>query len=158
LSLDHLTKRGNGINRKRIRVWAIMPVLGGLCVLSTGCGATARPDPTVAFKEISQRSLAEDAAYVRDRISPSLMADAGGKRAKDGRGNFVCAFMQELGTCKPQSWRATDQPDKIVMEVAGLKASNVRLFCIDLLYDKKHGWQLASKLYNERPLKPSKGR
>ena len=134
---------------------ALVSSVAGLCGFAQGCAAPARPDPMEVFREICNRSLNEDVEYVRGRLSPALLAAAGGHGAKVKGDEFVRALMHELQVCRPTRWEELSSPDKVVIEVAGVKKSTVCLFRIDMIYDGKHGWRLASRLYGERPLKPS---
>jgi hypothetical protein len=129
-----------------------MLLVGGAGVLVCGCQAASRGVPLDVVAEVCQRSLDNDVDYVRGRISPALLPEASGEEGKEEREAFVRSFMRELQVCKPQRWEEGETPDKAVVELAGRKDARVRVFSVDMTYDKAHGWQLASRLYGERPL------
>ncbi len=143
-------RMGRGVARS---VTVLLVGGGGLWVW--GCQAAPRGVPLDVVAEVCRRSLDNDVDYVRGRISPALLLEASGGEGEEERDAFVRSFMRELQVCRPQRWEEGETPDKAVVEVAGRKDARIRVFSVDMTYDKAHGWQLASRLYGERPLDSS---
>ncbi|MBN2563055.1 MAG: hypothetical protein JXQ75_19190 [Phycisphaerae bacterium] len=135
----------------------ILPLVVCFCGSLQGCSAQARPDPMEVFDELRGRSLSGDVEFVRGRISPVLVkADAGAAKAGQGRvvsDELAGDVMREVAECRALSCEETKEGNRVVMEVARRAGSVVRRYRIDMVWDKEHGWRLASRLYDERPLK-----
>ena len=136
------------------RVSCVAWLAVGLFVPLSGCARPTRPDPSDTFLEICQRSLDDDAEYIRARIAPSFADPATGQAVDRDSDEFIRGLMREFRMCRPAAFKKTDDPDKVVVEVAGTKQGRVRCYDVSLIYDEEHGWQLASRLTNERPLPP----
>jgi hypothetical protein len=135
-------------------------MLAGLWLASAGgCAAPRRPDPAAAFYEICKRSLGDDAAYVRARIAPSFSDPGDVQKSATGSPGFMKGIMRQLRVCRGRSWMKTDHPDKVVVEGVGLSLPGaVSTFSVDLVYDRKVGWQLATPMYDVRRLGSSGGK
>lgn len=141
------------LGNRQLPLWVVASVCGSVA----GCGGPERPDPVEVFNTLCDHSLSEDADYVRDRISPALLAEGDGGEGKTGAEDLVKEVMGDLMRCRGISVEKTVDPDKVVVIVGGVRPPTVRRFHVDMVYDKKHGWQLASRLYDEAPPKPDKG-
>lgn len=140
-------RMGRGVARS-----ATVLLVGGGGLFVWGCQAAPRGVPLDVVAEVCERSLHDDVDFVRKRISPALLLEASGGEGKEENDAFVRSFMRELRVCRPQRWEEGETPDQAVVEVAGRKDARIRVFSVDMTYDKTHGWQLASRLYGERPL------
>jgi hypothetical protein len=135
-------------------------LFAGLWLASgSGCAAPERPDPAEAFDELCKRSLADDAAYVRARLSPSFTEAADCEGSGIESPEFITDIMQLLRLCRGRSWRKTDRLDRVVVEGVGLSLPGaVSRFSVDMVYDREVGWQLARPPYGVRRLQPQGGR
>ena len=127
-----------------------------------GCLAPNKPaakaaeqSPTAAFDEICSRSLADDLQFVRGKILPQLLVQAAGEAAGPRADQLVREMMVALRVCRPLAEEKGAAAGKVVLQVAGVKESSVRQYSIDLTHDQQHGWQIASKLYGEKPIPPA---
>ncbi len=126
----------------------------------SGCASPSGSEPDVvkqgpiaAFAEMRMRSLTNDMDFMRGRLSPAFLKLAGVEPGAAPSSELVKGVMSRLQVCSaPWSCEPPNDATKVVLEVAGLKQSTVRRFRVNLAFDEKHGWQLASDLYDERPL------
>jgi hypothetical protein len=130
-------------------------LLGCLSPNKPEAQAAAEQSPTAAFDEICSRSLADDLQFVRGKISPQLLVQAAGEAAGPRADQFVREMMVALRVCRPLAEEKGAAAGKVVLQVAGVKESSVRQYSIDLTHDQQHGWQIASKLYGEKPISPA---
>ncbi|MFH1417474.1 MAG: hypothetical protein ABII12_04210 [Planctomycetota bacterium] len=125
----------------------------GLMIFGLGCSASDRPCPVAAFDELSKRALNSDVEYVRARLSPAFVKQAGGDEAALASDEFVRSMMSQLQVCRALSSEAVaDDPDKVVLRVAGIQSGRVWEHRFDMTYDRKIGWQLASDGHDSRPM------
>jgi hypothetical protein len=144
------------------RSWIYLPALL-FAALLLGCLSPNKPDaqaatektPMAAFDEVCSRSLADDLDFVRGKISPQLLTQAAGEAAGPRADQFVREMMIALRVCRPLVEEKGAAAGKVVLQVAGVKESSVRQYSIDLTHDQEHGWQIASKLYGEKPIQPA---
>ncbi len=155
------TRRRGRVRPRSSGGWLAALLAAAVVVSVSGCAAPARPgpdvakqDPSEAFAEMRKRSLEDDVDFMRGRLSPTFLERAGIEPGTEPTSELVNSVMSRLRVCSaPWACEPSEDAGKVVLEVAGLKQSNVRRFRIDLVYDEKLGWQLASDLYDERPLK-----
>lgn len=117
--------------------------------------AAAETSPMAAFDEICSRSLSDDLEFVRGKISPQLLTEAAGEASGPRADQFVREMMVSLRVCRPLEEQKGATAEKAVLLVAGVKESSVRQYSIDMVHDKQHGWQIAGKLYGEKPIPPA---
>lgn len=105
---------------------------------------------------MAQRSLADDADYVRRHLAPELVAQMRGKD-KDSAvlDSHVLDLMNRLQRFKCLDPTLRVEGDEAEIEVFGTdpdSASGSLLRCrYRLRYDDKRGWLLASRSYDDQP-------
>ncbi len=153
----HSRRRWTGV--RPVQALAALMLAGLWLASAGGCAAPGRPDPAAAFDEICKRSLGDDAAYVRARIASSFSEPGDVEKSAAESPKFMKEIMQQLRVCRGRSWMKTAHPDKVVVEGVGLSLPGaVSTFRVDMVYDRKVGWQLATPVYDVRRLGSSGGK
>ena len=160
-----MTETTLGMFRRAGRSKIVVMMAAGVWVAGNlflaGCTAPTKPEPAPAqktatpveaFNEICSRSLNDDLAYVRGRISPGLLQQLNNPQGGPTGDQAVKAFMDELRMCQATSFEKTAPSGRAMVQVARGQPGVVRLFQADMIQDERGNWQLASKLYGERPL------
>jgi hypothetical protein len=141
--------------------------IAGACLFAVVCGGmpagcaapnkskplTAdNPNAVVAFNEMCNHALSEDVAYLRDHMTPEQATQLVGAKDDPAADKPLKDFMGELWYCRAQSIEKSVGADRVVVQVARTQPAPIRVFSVDMTFDKQKGWLLASKLYGERPL------
>ena len=148
--------------RIRKRSWIAVASAAGFFVMAgillCGCAEPAKPDPAqasekpvapdAAFNEICNRSLNDDLAFVKSRLSPELLAQLGGAASDQA----VRGLMDELRTCRAVSVLETAQGGRVILQVARGQSGGVFTCRADMVPDAQGGWLLVGKLYDAQPL------
>lgn len=137
----------SGIVRRGVLMTAFVAT-----AFTLGCANPQRPDPGEAFNALAEKSMAEDVAFVRARLSPDLIDTARQAGVDVESDAFVREVMAELQVCKAQGWEKTDLPQRVRIDAAGIKPGRVQRQHYDMIYDKACGWMLATRAYGEKPL------
>ncbi|MFQ5429509.1 MAG: hypothetical protein ACE5E1_04285 [Phycisphaerae bacterium] len=141
-----------------------LPAMGLACAAAlsawvAGCGAPDRPDPYDAFNTIADRCLREDADYVRAHLTPELLAELSDPDGTDGD-RAVRELMIELQRFKAVKPDEAPTPEaEAVVTAAGIRRTpdgsetgRCRFYMRSV---KPDGWQLASRAFDWKPLRPS---
>ncbi len=124
--------------------------------LSIGCASSHRPSPYAAFDMMAQRSLADDADYVKRHLAPELVVlmNEDGSETAD-LDPHLRSLMNRLQRFKCLDPTLRVDGDETVIEVFGTdpdSASGSLLRCrYRLLYDDERGWLLASRSFDDQP-------
>lgn len=134
---------------------ALVVVMG--CALGApGCAEPNRPDPGQAFDKIALQALKSDMPFVKEHIHPSLVETETGPGKNTSADEFYEQFANELQRYRSHSWKKSETSEKVVVDAVGqdpiLYPGALWQFRMDMIYDRKQGWCIASRAYDRRPM------
>jgi hypothetical protein len=163
LNTKHRDKSAGTMDSSFVRRFWLCSAASLLAASLLGCSAPNKPGtapaaksgPIAVFDDVCARSLTDDAEFVRSKIAPQLLMQEAGGPSGPRADKFVRDMMDLWRVCRPIQEEKGGSADKVILLVAGVKESTVRQYRIDMSRDQQHGWQIASKLYDEKPIPPA---